>query len=140
MMVVAGSVLLVVGADLLVTSASDIARQLGVSEAVIGVTIVAAGTSLPEFAATVAAAFRGHADMALGNIVGSNIFNLLSILGFGGLAAPLFAPDITLLDVSFMAGSSFILLPLMLGNRLNRTAGGILLAAFFAYLYLVWPR
>jgi cation:H+ antiporter len=140
LMVLAGATLLVAGAALMVNGASAIARSLGVSEAVIGVTIVAAGTSLPELATTVAAAARRHADLALGNIVGSNIFNLFSILGLSGLAAPLNAPDITVTDMAFMAGTSFALLPMMLGHRINRFEGAVLVTAFASYLLLVWPR
>ncbi len=88
LLVVAGLVLLVVGADWLVDAAVAFARALGVSDLVIGLTIVAAGTSLPEVATSVVATIRGERDIAVGNVVGSNIFNILGCLGVSGLVAP----------------------------------------------------
>src|SRR5690625_7053838 len=87
-MVVAGLVLLVMGARWLVDSAVSIASALGVSEAVVGLTIVAAGTSLPEVMTSIMAAFKGERDIAIGNAVGSNVFNILCVLGVSGLVSP----------------------------------------------------
>lgn len=110
--IAAGLVGLPFGADFLVTGASSIARSFGISEAVIGLTLVAIGTSLPELATSVTAAMRGRADVALGNVIGSNIFNLLSIIGFAGLVGPLPVPEGMLhFDLWVMLGASVLLLP-----------------------------
>ena len=101
-----------IGADLLVTGASEIARSFGISEAVIGLTLVAVGTSLPELATSVSAAAKGRADVALGNVIGSNIFNLLSIIGVAGLVGPLpVPPQMLALDLWVMLGAAVLLLP-----------------------------
>ncbi|SES90785.1 calcium/sodium antiporter [Paracoccus homiensis] len=136
---VIGLVALPLGAQLLVKGAADIARVMGISEAVIGLTLVAIGTSLPEMAASVASAMRGRADMALGNVVGSNIFNLLAILGVTAIVAPLPVPAQMLqLDLWVMLGSSLLLVPFLFrGIRIGRRAGGALLAAYAAYAWVL---
>ena len=135
-----GLALLILGAHLLVENASFIARQWGVGEALIGLTIVAAGTSLPELATTVVAALRKETDVAVGNVVGSNIFNLLGIGGISGLIQPIPGNDMTWLDLGFVAAASVILLPLMkTGFRIVRWEGLLLLAGFVVYLFLRWP-
>jgi len=125
----AGLVLLILGARLMVDASVGIARAFGVSEAVIGLTIVAVGTSLPELAASVAAALKGARDIAIGNVIGSNIFNILAILGVSALVAPLaVAPGFLMRDLPVMLGVSVLLcLALALRGRLGRGGGAALL-------------
>ena len=133
--ILGGLLLLAAGARSLVGGATEIARAAGVSEAVIGLTIVAIGTSLPEFSATLVAAFRRQPDLAVGNIVGSGIFNLLGILGAAAMAAPLRAYDLRGLDLGVMAAFTLLLLPFMkTGFRLQRWEGALLLAGFAGYI------
>ena len=134
-----GLVLLPVGADLLVRGATDIARAFGVTEVVIGLTLVAIGTSLPELAASVAAALRGRSDMALGNVVGSNIFNILSILGVTALFAPLpIPPELMQLDLWVMLASSALLAPFLFrALTIGRATGVLFLAAYAAYAWVL---
>jgi len=140
-LVLAGLAFLVIGSRLFVRGAVDLARILNVSEAVIGLTIVAMGTSLPELATSVVAACRKEDDIAVGNIVGSNIFNILSILGATGLLMPVHGQGITIMDLLFMAGSAVVLLPLMIsGLRINRFEGILLLAIYAGYLCMLWPK
>ncbi|BCX47513.1 sodium/calcium antiporter [Haloferula helveola] len=140
-LIAAGLGVLVFGSRLLVTHAVEIAQSLGVSEAVIGLTIVAAGTSMPELATSVVAAFRGQSDIALGNVLGSNLFNLLFVLGGSALVHPVSTSGITLLDLGAMALVTGLLVPFLItGKRLGRLEGTILLATFAAYLFLMWPR
>ena len=138
--VLGGLALLVGGAQLFVQGAVELARAWGVNEAVIGLTIVAAGTSLPELATSMVAAFRKQEDIAIGNIVGSNIFNLLAILGTSCLVKPFTPGGVTTLDFWFMLATTFALLPLMLSRlRLNRLEGALLLAVYGLYLAMRWP-
>ena len=134
-----GLVALPVGAQLLVSGATSIARAYGVSEAVIGLTLVAVGTSLPEMAASVASAIKGRADMALGNVVGSNIFNLLSILGVTALIAPLPVPaQMVRFDLWVMLAAALLLGPFLFrGIRIGRRIGAALLAAYAAYVWVL---
>ena len=128
-----GGVLL--GSDWTVDGAVGVARSLGLSEAVIGLTIVALGTSLPELVTSLAAAWKGHADMALGNVVGSNVFNLLLILGVSATIRPVVVPEIGRLDLLALAAFSAILLPFAVSRRkLGRTEGAILFAGYLAYM------
>lgn len=138
MAIVLGLALLVVGAQVLLKGAVGIAESLGVSQAVIGLTLVAVGTSLPELSITVIAAFRKHADVAIGNILGSNIFNLLGILGVSALLQPLPVHErILQFDQWVMLGTSLILLLfLYTGSRLSRLEGGLLVLGYVAYLVL----
>lgn len=141
-LVALGLVLLVLGARFFVAGAVDLARQLGLSETVIGLTIVAAGTSLPEVATSLTAAYRGQRDIAVGNVLGSNIFNLLLILGVsvlagrGSLEVP---PSILRFDLPVMLAAAVALAPIALvRGQLARWEGGFFLAAYAAYLaYLV---
>lgn len=134
-----GLVALPVGAHLLVAGASDIARLMGISEAVIGLTLVAIGTSLPEMAASVASAVRGRADLALGNVVGSNIFNILAILGITSVVAPLPIPSQMLqLDLWVMLGSSLLIAPFLFrGIPMTRPVGAVFLSAYAAYVWVL---
>jgi len=138
-----GLLLLAVGARLLVMGAVEIARLLGVSELVIGLTVVAIGTSLPEVATSVIASLRGARDLAIGNVIGSNLFNLLAVLGLGALVAPEPIPvagAALRLDLPVMILASLICLPLLgMSRRLGRLEGAVFLLAFAAYLgQMVW--
>ncbi|MFN3993901.1 MAG: calcium/sodium antiporter [Tabrizicola flagellatus] len=135
----AGLVGLVIGARLLVDSATQIAETFGVPEAVIGLTIVAVGTSLPELATSVIAAFRKHTEIAVGNVVGSNIFNIFGILGITALIAPIPAePRFADSDMWWVALSSLGLAAVaLLLNGLPRTAGLALLALYGSYVWLM---
>ncbi len=140
MLVVAGLAGLVFGAQLLVKGASQIALSIGVSELVIGLTVVAIGTSLPEVAASVAAALKGQRDMAIGNVVGSNIFNIAFCLGLAGTVAPtgLLAPSQLLsFDLIVMLLVAIAVLPLIFTDYEVRRSEGALLLLWCA-LYLVW--
>lgn len=132
---IAGLGLLVVSADLVVENATLIARGFGVSEAVIGLTVVAIGTSLPELATAIVSALRGQSDIAVGNIVGSNIFNILCILGLTALIAPVpVEPRFVRFDmaVAFAAAAGFTVL--LIPRRLPRMVGPVLLAGYAAYM------
>jgi cation:H+ antiporter len=135
--VLVGLVLLMIGARLLVDSATTMARAFGVSEAVIGLTIVAVGTSLPELAASVASAIKGQRDMALGNIVGSNIFNIFAILGITALITPIPVEGRFLqVDIPVMVATTLALLALSLWRGAVTRAGGVaLLAGYGTYLW-----
>lgn len=137
-LVVSGLLLLIFGSRVLLVGAVGIAEQLGVSEAVVGLTIVAVGTSLPELSISVIAALRRHADVAIGNVLGSNIFNLLGILGVSAVLQPLPAHERVLqFDQWVMLGTSVLLsLFLYTGSRLSRLEGGILLIGYGAYVGL----
>ena len=137
--VAVGVGLLAGGSTALVHGAVGIAATLGVSDTVIGLTIVAAGTSTPELVTSLVAARRGQDDMAVGNIVGSNIFNVLGIAGATALIHPLAVPtEIISRDIWWMLGASAILFPLMkTGMRVTRMEGAVLLAGFSTYLALL---
>ncbi len=140
LLVAGGLVLLVVGARLFVFGAVELATALGVSQAIISLTIVAAGTSLPELATSVVAALRGEDDIAIGNIIGSNVFNLTCILGTAATIQPFASQGVSAMDLYFMLGTSAALLPIIgTGLRLNRWEGGLLLASYGAYIRLLWP-
>ena len=139
--ITAGLVVLILGSRLLVDHSIILARALGVSEAVIGLTIVAAGTSMPELATSVVAAFRKQPDIAIGNIVGSNIFNILAILGIASLITPLHALGISMLDYSVMILFTILLIPMLYTGRiLHRIEGVTLLTLYGVYLYMLWPK
>lgn len=133
--------MLIVGSNLMVDGAVQLARHIGVSEAVIGLTIVAAGTSLPELATSVVAGIRGEDDIAIGNIIGSNIFNILCILGIAPFFGSIRAEHIRNLDLGFMVGTAVLLLPLMWSKfRVSRMEGLLLVAVYCSYLFLIWPK
>ena len=139
--ILGGLGILVLGSRLLVDNSVSLARTLGISEAVIGLTIIAAGTSMPELATSVVAAFRKQADIAVGNVVGSNVFNILGILGVAGLVKPLQSSGVTLTDYGFMIGFSLLLIPLLYTGRvLHRLEGALLLAIYGVYLFILWPK
>jgi len=140
--VAGGLAILVYGAGLFVEGATTIAKSFGVSDAIIGLTIVAAGTSLPELATSVVAAFKKQSDIAIGNVVGSNIFNILCILGLtASVSGSVDATGFGLRDGLVMLGLSCLLLPFsMSGRRISRWEGGVLLSCYLAYLFFLWPR
>jgi cation:H+ antiporter len=136
---VLGLVGLPLGADLLVDSSVEIATLFGVSDTVIGLTLVALGTSLPELATTVMAALRRQADVALGNVIGSNMFNLLAIIGVASLIAPIpVDPEFLRFDLWVMLGASLLIFPLVfLARDLTRIWGVVLSALYLGYIALV---
>ena len=141
-LVVGGLAVLVFGARTFVAGATALARVLGVDEVVIGLTVVAAGTSLPEVAASVIATIRGERDIAIGNVIGSNLFNLLGILGVAAVVGPeglVVAPSLRALDLPVMVAVAVACLPLFFtGFTIARWEGGLFLAMYVAYTaYLV---
>ncbi|HHB80568.1 MAG TPA: calcium/sodium antiporter [Aliiroseovarius sp.] len=139
MFLVLGLVGLPLGADILVESSVSIARQYGVSETVIGLTLVAIGTSMPELATTVMAALRRQADVALGNVIGSNMFNLLAIIGITSLVGPLpVASDLLQFDIWVMLASSLLLVPFVfMGRDINRLWGVVLAGLYALYMMVL---
>lgn len=136
---VLGLIGLPLGADLLVDNASIIARQYGVSDTVIGLTLVALGTSLPELATTVMAALRRQADVALGNVIGSNMFNLLAIIGVTTLVGPIpVDPGFLQFDLWVMLGASLLIIPFVFFKQdIGRIWGVILTGLYLAYVLIV---
>jgi cation:H+ antiporter len=134
-MTVGGLVGVAIGGRVTVASAVAIAHKLGISEVVIGLTLVSLGTTLPELATSIMAARRGQADIAIGNVVGSNIFNMLFIGGLVATICPIPVPDGGRMDLLYLAGLCAILLPVALrGPRMiTRAEGGFLLAAYLTY-------
>ncbi len=138
-LVIGGLVALVLGSIALVSGAVTIARDFGVSEAVIGLTIVAVGTSLPELATSVMAAQKKEGDIAVGNVIGSNIFNILAILGVSSLVHPIQSSDISQLDLFTMLFFAILILPMMVRRSiLNRWHGGVLLLLFVGYMVILF--
>ena len=136
-----GLATLVVGSRLLVDNSIEVARAFQISEAVIGLTVVALGTSMPELATSIIAAVRRQPDIALGNAIGSNIFNILATLGLSSLMVPMTAGGITLVDYAVMVGTAILLLPfLMTGPRLGRLEGLVFLGGYCGYLAFLWPQ
>jgi cation:H+ antiporter len=142
LLVTVGMALLVLGARWMVAAASEFAREMGVSDLVVGLTVVAVGTSLPEAAASVVAAVRGQRDMAVGNIIGSNIFNIVNVLGLTALLAPAGVPvpePALRFDIPVMIAVTLACLPIFFsGHRLARWEGGLFVAYYATYvLFLV---
>ncbi|MEC8534890.1 MAG: calcium/sodium antiporter [Pseudomonadota bacterium] len=135
-----GTIAVVWGADLLVIGAVLLATEFGVSEGVIGLTVVAIGTSLPELAISILAALRGHAALAVGNIVGSNIYNILLILGVTGLVHPIaIAPDFLLMDIWMLLGVSGLTVFLLSCQQgISRFFGGLFLATYIIYIIFLF--
>ncbi|WP_318481709.1 calcium/sodium antiporter [Photobacterium leiognathi] len=128
--------LLLYSSDMVVESAVTIAKYFGMSDLVIGLTIIAVGTSLPELAASIASIYKGEDDMAVGNIIGSNVFNILAVMGIPGLLNPsVLSPLAMSRDFYVMLALSVLLLLMALGKRrrINRVEGGILVICFIAY-------
>jgi cation:H+ antiporter len=141
-LLLAGVALLTGGAHATVTGAADLGRAFGLTERVIGLTIVAAGTGLPEVVTSLVSSIRGRDDVAIGNVIGSNLFNVLGILGINALISPLpIAPEIAAWDTWWMLGVTALLFPLMYtGRRISRLEGGVLLAVYGAYTALLLTR
>jgi cation:H+ antiporter len=143
-LIVMGVIVLVGGARMLVAGAVALAAAMGVSEMVIGLTIVSIGTSLPEIATSVVAGFRGNSDIAVGNIVGSNLFNILAVLGLTAAAAPDGVPasqQALSFDLPFMVAVMVVCLPVFItGRRISRWEGALFFGGYSAYiLYLLLP-
>ena len=135
-----GIALTVLGADLLVRGATDIATNYGISDTIIGLTIVAIGTSLPELATAIMAGIRGQSDISVGNIIGSNIYNILAILGITALIKPLVIdPSVLNFDIWVMLASSaaLLILPFIIGT-IGRKTGIVFLIAYAVYLYILY--
>lgn len=127
------------GADLLLDGAVNIARAMGMSEAIIGLTLVAFGTSLPELAAVTAAAYRGHGDVALGNVFGSNMFNLLAIIGTAALFGDMRVPsEILNFDIWMMTAVTLVIAPIVyMGLNIGRVLGAVLTVAYAVYVVVL---
>jgi cation:H+ antiporter len=140
MWLVIGLIALMISAKLLVWGAVDVARYFGISELIIGLTIVAIGTSLPELAASVASALKGHHDIAIGNVVGSNIFNLLAVMP-GLVASTAIEQEVLYRDYGSMLAITLLLIAFIYGfrksGRVGRSAGTVLLLAYASYLGLL---
>ncbi len=136
MVLAVGIVGVVAGSELLVVGAIDVARHFGVSEAAIGLTLIAFGTSLPELATVVVAVARGHDDIAAGNVLGSNLFNILAVLGAASLLVPVPVDPVFLtFDFWIMLGAVIALLPYMMSARkLGRIVGGLFLVVYFGFV------
>lgn len=132
--IVVGLLALVYGSDLLVVNSIIIAERLGMSEAMIGLTIVAIGTSMPELATSVVAAIKKRSDIAIGNVIGSNIFNILLVLGVAGLIHPISTPEINYMDSLFVVALGLVLwLFMKLGTRIRRWQG-----TTFIFIYVLY--
>ena len=141
--VIISSVALVFGAQFLVKGASEIAHTFGVSERVISVSVLALGTSLPELATSAVAAAKKHNEISIGNIIGSNIFNILAILGITSSILPIRveSPEVLSFDLWYMLGISLLLMILILplkGSILRRWKGMMLVLAYILFIYFVY--
>jgi cation:H+ antiporter len=127
------------GAEWFVGGAKELAMYLGVSERIIGITVLALGTSLPELTTAVIASLKKETDLALGNLLGSNIFNVLSILGITSIVKEIHVSELIVnIDMLWMLGITFIILPFMFtGKYLERWEGAVLLVIYFVYAYTV---
>ena len=138
--VILGLGVLIVSCDVFVDKAVHVAKMLGMSEAVISLTLIACGTSLPELAASVAAAIKKNTQLALGNIIGSNIFNILFVLGFSALISPMTVDILSVIDTIAVIGvSALTLVFAATGKKINRAEGAIMVlayAAYFVYMFL----
>ena len=141
-LVAAGVGLLVGGAHATVTGAVELGRLWGMSERVIGLTIVAGGTGLPEVVTSLVSSIRGRDDVAIGNVIGSNLFNILGTLGLSGLIHPVQVPrEIIASDNLWMLGLTLLLFPVMFtGRRIARWEGVLLLASYGLYLAVLLGR
>lgn len=140
-LILIGLGLLIAGSELLVKGAVVIARSLGVGETIISLTIIAAGTSMPELASSIVATIKKEYDIAIGNIIGSNIFNILGIIGISSLVKPLSAIAISNIDLYAMLGVTLLLLPFFRTHyTLKRDEGFFMIALYGMYLFYLWPK
>lgn len=140
-LVLAGITILIVGSELLIKGAVFVARYMGVGETIISITILAAGTSLPELASSLVATIKKEYDIAIGNIIGSNIFNIVGILGISAIIKPLNAIAISNIDLYFMVGISLLLIPFLRTHyTLKRDEGIFMIFLYLAYLFYLWPK
>ena len=137
-LIIAGLLLLVYGANLLVKSAISIAKYFNVSDAVIGLTIVAVGTSLPELVTSIVASYKNESDIAVGNVVGSNIFNILAILGITVLFVPISSAEISYFDLSMMFVTALLFMAKW-GSSINRLEGFLFVSGYALYIYFLLP-
>lgn len=137
----AGLAGIIFGGDIVVDNAAEIAKRLGMSEVLVGLTIVAVGTSLPELVTSIVASVKKENDIAIGNVIGSNIFNIIFILGLSSAISPLAIDGATLIDMLVMLGSgALILIIALFSKRTARWQGAILLALYIAYLTFIIIR
>lgn len=138
---IGGAIIIVIGGNLSVDSATEIARQLGISEAIIGLTVVALGTSLPELVTSVIAARKGNSDIALGNIVGSNIFNVLLILGVTSVIKPFSVTTDSIIDMIILLGVTiYLIITSATGKKISRAEGASFLALYCLYSVYIFMR
>ncbi|MEM8792772.1 MAG: calcium/sodium antiporter [Pseudomonadota bacterium] len=142
LLLIAGLIGLPLGAELLIQGAQGIARSIGVSEALIGLTIIAIGTSLPELATTFMAALRNQADVAIGNVIGSNLFNITAVIGAAALVHPMEVPaEIITRDIWIMIGSTAVLAPfIFFCLKISRPIGAVFVAAYVGYIFLAYAQ
>ena len=139
-LMIGGLGLLILGANLFVQGAVVLAKLFQISDVVIGLTIIAIGTSLPELITSIVASYKNEADIAIGNVVGSNIFNLLCILGITAIILPISTNGISIIDWIVMLFCAVILLPLSkTGFRISRIEGGLLFTGYIIYIYFLLP-
>jgi cation:H+ antiporter len=132
---IVGLALLIFGADLFLKGAIALAKIFNISDVVIGLTIVAVGTSLPELFTSVVASIKKESDIAVGNVVGSNIFNILSILGFTAIISPVSSAGISQVDLTIMLAAALVLLPLSYTNfKISRAEGLFLIIGYISYI------
>ena len=140
-LIILGLGVLIAGSELLVKGAVVIARSLGVGETIISLTIIAAGTSMPELASSIVATIKKEYDIAIGNVIGSNIFNILSIIGISSIIKPLSAMAISNIDLYVMLGVTLLLLPFFRTSyTLKRDEGIFMIGIYLIYLYYLWPK
>jgi cation:H+ antiporter len=140
-MVVIGIGILVAGSELLIKGAVEIARNLGVGETIISITIIAVGTSIPELASSVVATVKKEYDIAIGNVVGSSIFNILGIIGISSAISPLSAIAISNIDLFAMVGVTLLLLPFFRSHyTMKRDEGIFMIGLYLIYMYYLWPK
>ena len=136
-----GLIVLILSCDYFVKSAIDIARDFGVDEGFISITLIACGTSLPEFAASITAALKKNPDLSLGNIIGSNIFNIVFVLGFSAVISPITVDILAIIDtIAVVAVSALTLGFAATGKKINRAEGAIMVAAYVGYFVYMFIR
>ena len=132
--VIAGFAMLVGGGSLFVDGAISLAKMLGVSDVIIGLTVVAIGTSMPELVTSMVAAIKKESDISIGNVVGSNIFNILCILGIASLIAPITTDNFEATDFATMIAFALVLVPMCLNKRIGRPEGAFLVLCYIGYI------